>query len=109
MWQDDNGGLEIESKNGEWVVAPPIPGTFVINLGDVMQIWTDGEFSSTPHRVINRSDHDRYSIPCFVNPRWDVPVIPLLGKMEVGQDAEIYGVYQRNSWRRTFPIAQIPE
>ena len=38
LWQDDNGGLEIQSKSGEWVEAPPIPGTFIINLGDLMQI-----------------------------------------------------------------------
>ena len=52
LWQDNNGGLEVESKGGEWVVAPPIEETFVINLGDTMQIWTNGEFSSTPHRRI---------------------------------------------------------
>ena len=57
--QDDNDGLEIESKSGEWVEAPPVPATFIINLGNTMQMWTNGEFSSTPHRVINRSGTDR--------------------------------------------------
>ena len=109
LWQDDNGGLEIESKNGEWVGAPPIPGTFVINLGKVMQIWTGGEFSATPHRVINRSGTHRYSFPFFVNPRWDVPLRPMLGNAEADPEAPLYGVYQRDNWRRTFPIARIPE
>ena len=62
LWQDDNVGLEIQSKSGEWVLAPPIAETFVINIGNTMKIWMDGEFSSTPHRVINRSGVNRYSI-----------------------------------------------
>ncbi|HBK75155.1 MAG TPA: isopenicillin N synthase family oxygenase, partial [Gammaproteobacteria bacterium] len=48
--------LEIQNKNGEWVGAPPLEETFVINLGNIMQIWSNGRFSSTPHRVINRSN-----------------------------------------------------
>src|SRR6266481_3587401 len=68
LWQDDSGGLEVQSKSGEWVGAPPIDDTFVINLGAVMQIWTNGKFSATPHRVINRFGRDRYSVPLFVNP-----------------------------------------
>lgn len=107
LWQDSNGGLEIESKSGEWVVAPPIAGTFVINIGNTMQIWTDGEFSSTPHRVINRSGADRYSIPFFVNPRWDVAVLPLTRENPSGQEEENFETYQLNKWRRTFPIAGI--
>ena len=68
LWQDDSGGLEIKNKYCEWVGAPPIDETFVINIGNVMQMWTNGKFSSTPHRMINRSNRDRYSIPLFVNP-----------------------------------------
>jgi isopenicillin N synthase-like dioxygenase len=55
LWQDENGGLEVQSKSGDWVVAPPVEDAFVINLGNVMQVWTDGYFASTPHRVINRA------------------------------------------------------
>ena len=109
LWQDDNGGLEIESKNGEWVEAPPIPGTFIINLGDLMQIWSDGEFSSTPHRVINRSGADRYSIPFFANPRWNVPVKPLIGDLESDDNGESYEQYQLKNWRRIFPIAGVTD
>ncbi len=109
LWQDDNGGLEVQSKSGEWVEAPPIPGTYIINLGNTMQTWTNGYFSSTPHRVINRSGADRYSIPFFTNPRWDAPIKPLMGDTVESGDAEIYEVYQRRSWRRIFPIANVPE
>ena len=74
LWQDEGEGLEIQNKSGEWIGAPSIPDTFVINIGNVMQIWTDGRFSSTPHRVINRGGRDRYSIPFFFNANADWPM-----------------------------------
>ena len=108
LWQDDNGGLEVQSKSGEWVGAPPIADTFVINLGKIMQIWTNGRFSATPHRVINRGGRDRYSIPLFVNPDSSAMIEPLLP----GETSDFapfrYGTYQRDEWRRIFPIAKIP-
>lgn len=106
LWQDDGDGLEIQNRDGEWIGAPSIPGTFVINIGNVMQTWSGGRFSSTPHRVINRGGRDRYSIPMFVNPSHEAPVGPLLA--DSSQPAEIFGDYIRNIWRRTFPIANIP-
>tara|TARA_B100000676_G_scaffold311626_1_gene382210 strand:+ start:15471 stop:16430 length:960 start_codon:yes stop_codon:yes gene_type:complete len=108
LWQDETGGLEIESKSGEWVVAPPLPGTYVINLGNAMQIWTNGEFSSTPHRVINRYGADRYSVPFFAYPRWDTPMKPLFDDTDDDGDVEICEAYQVRKWRRIFPIANIP-
>jgi isopenicillin N synthase-like dioxygenase len=104
LWQDDNGGLEVQSRNGDWVGAPPIPGTFVINLGNVMQIWTDGRFSSTPHRVINRSGTDRYSIPLFVNPNHDAPIAPLIDVPDSVPAPQFAG-YQTDIWRKIFPVA----
>ena len=109
LWQDDNGGLEIQSKSGEWVEAPPVPGTFVLNLGNATQIWSNGEFSSTPHRVINRSGADRYSIPFFNYARWDAPMKPLINGAIDDPDADICEVYQLRHWRRIFPLANIPE
>jgi isopenicillin N synthase-like dioxygenase len=108
LWQDDNGGLEIQSKNGDWVGAPPLPDSFVINLGNVMQIWTDGRFSSTPHRVINRGGRDRYSIPLFVNPDHRAAIKPLIGPPWTSVAPFTYGQYQRDEWRRIFPVAKIP-
>ncbi len=107
LWQDDGDGLEIENKNGEWIGAPSIPDTFVINIGNVMQIWTDGRFSSTPHRVINRGGRDRYSIPFFVNPGPAAPVGPL--NELAAEPAESFAKYIQQRLRRTFPVAQIPE
>ena len=108
LWQDDSGGLEIQNKNGEWVQAPPIDGTFVINLGNVMQTWTNGRFSSTPHRVINRSNGDRISIPLFVNPGYASDIKPLVDNDDDQSPGFNYGAYQRDVWRQTFPIANIP-
>jgi isopenicillin N synthase-like dioxygenase len=108
LWQDDNGGLEVQSKSGEWVGAPPLEDTFVINLGNVMQIWTNGKFSSTPHRVINRFGRDRYSVPLFVNPNSDARIAPLIGKAMPDAAPLRYGDYQRDEWRRIFPVARIP-
>jgi len=107
LWQDNNGGLEIQSKCGEWVLAPPNPETFVINIGNTMKIWTNGVFSSTPHRVINRSGKNRYSIPFFVNPRWDVPVRPIIGDNVTESGQQNFESYQLEKWRRAFPIAGI--
>ncbi len=104
LWQDDNGGLEVQSQNGDWVGAPPIPDTFVINLGNVMQIWTGGRFSSTPHRVINRSGTDRYSIPLFVNPNYDAAIAPLTGAPD-SAPAPQFAAYQTEIWRKIFPVA----
>jgi isopenicillin N synthase-like dioxygenase len=68
LLQDGTGGLEVCTPGGQWVEAKPIDGTFVINLGDMMARWTNDYYQSTPHRVINRSGQERYSIPFF----WDI-------------------------------------
>ena len=66
--QDDVGGLEVKNKTGEWVPAPPIPDAFVMNVGDILARWSNDQFVSTPHRVINRSGRERYSQPFFFDP-----------------------------------------
>jgi isopenicillin N synthase-like dioxygenase len=65
--QDPVGGLELRKRDGEWIGAPFIPGTLVVNLGDLFQRWTNDIYRSNPHRVINRSGRERYSIPTFFN------------------------------------------
>lgn len=72
--QDENGGLEVQTRAGDWVEATPIPGTFVVNIGDSVMRWTNDRFVSTPHRVINRSGRDRISLPYFVNADYDAVI-----------------------------------
>ena len=74
LWQDPVGGLQVRNKAGQWIAAPPVPGTFVVNLGDFMARWTNDRFASTPHRVVNRSGVERYSIPVFLDPDHDTVV-----------------------------------
>jgi isopenicillin N synthase-like dioxygenase len=61
-------GLEIRTADERWVVAPVLPGHFLVNTGDLLRLWTNEVFLSTPHRVINSSNVDRDSIPFFFNP-----------------------------------------
>jgi isopenicillin N synthase-like dioxygenase len=79
--QDAQGGLEVQMPDGQWVAAPPIEGTFVVNLGDMMPRWTNDHYRSNPHRVINasRSGAPRYSIPFFFEPNYEASIDPMPG------------------------------
>lgn len=71
--QDDVGGLEVRDLDGNWVDAPPLPGTFVVNIGDMLEKMSGGLFRSTPHRAKNPSStRGRLSFPFFYDPSWDV-------------------------------------
>jgi isopenicillin N synthase-like dioxygenase len=71
--QDDNGGLQVKSQSS-WIDAPPIPGTFVCNIGDMLDRLTGGRYRSTPHRVIGTRAADRLSWPFFFDPGFDADV-----------------------------------
>ena len=77
LYQDPIGGLQVRDRNGEWVVAHPIEGTLVVNIGDLMARWTNNLFKSTPHRVINQSGRQRLSIGIFVDPNYETEVVPI--------------------------------
>ncbi len=74
LWQDDVGGLQVRNRSGQWIDAPPIEDTFVINIGDMMERWSNDLFVSTPHRVVNASGRERYSIPVFYDPDFETIV-----------------------------------
>lgn len=73
LGQDGRGGLQVQTPAG-WVDVPSSPGTFVCNLGDMLERLTGGRYRSTPHRVRNAADDDRLSFPFFLDPSWDAPV-----------------------------------
>lgn len=81
LWQDQQGGLEVQPLDGQWIQAPPIPSTFVINIANLMQRWTNDQYRSTPHRAVNRSGVDRTSVPFFFNaaPETVVECVPTCG------------------------------
>jgi isopenicillin N synthase-like dioxygenase len=65
---DGVGGLQVRRRDGAWVEAPPIPGTFVCNIGDCLMRWSNDTYVSTPHRVTSPRGRDRYSIAFFLDP-----------------------------------------
>lgn len=77
LWQDDNGGLEVlERQSKTWIAATPIPGTLVVNVADLLQRWTNDRYTSTPHRVLNKSGRERFSIATFYDPDFKAVVDP---------------------------------
>jgi isopenicillin N synthase-like dioxygenase len=83
--QDDSGGLQVAAPEG-WIDAPPIPGTLVCNIGDMLDRLTGGWYRSTPHRVRNLSDHGRLSFPFFLDPGFAAEVPPLPARAAAGDD-----------------------
>jgi polar amino acid transport system ATP-binding protein len=79
LWQDDVGGLQVKTREG-WVEAPPVPQSFVCNIGDMLDRMTGGLYRSTPHRVaLNTSGRDRLSMPFFFDPNFEARVRPIAG------------------------------
>ena len=76
LWQDASGGLEIKTKSG-WVEATPIPGSFVCNVGDMLDRLTGGRYVSVPHRVKHQGDRDRLSFAFFFDPNFNAAVKPI--------------------------------
>jgi len=77
LWQDQVQALQVLNTNKQWIDAVPIPGSFVVNLGDQFARWTNDVFQSTVHRAVNRSGVERYSIPLFFGTDYDVELNPL--------------------------------
>lgn len=98
--QDEIGGLQVQTPSGNWIDAPKIPGTFVVNVGDMLHRWSNGQLLSTPHRVINRSGMARYSCPFFYDPNVAAEIAPLpscVGPREAPKfEPVIYGSFLRS-------------
>ena len=77
--QDEIGGLQVQTREGEWIDVPKLEGSFVVNVGDMLSRYTNGLLRSTPHRVINKSGKERFSCPFFFDPHTNAVVQPLEG------------------------------
>jgi isopenicillin N synthase-like dioxygenase len=113
--QDDAGGLQVRSRS-RWIEAPPIPGSFVCNIGDMLDRMTGGRYRSTPHRVYNRSRRDRLSLPFFFDPNFFAEIRAIdLGASVLDDSADrwdrasvhafqgTYGEYILNKVAKVFP------
>lgn len=83
--QDDVPALEVLNPDGQWVDAPPQPGTLVCNVGQYLERQTNGRFPATVHRVRNRTGRERYSLPFFLTPDPDVDLTVLASCLYPGE------------------------
>jgi isopenicillin N synthase-like dioxygenase len=105
LLQDDLGGLEVKNKRDEWIRVPPLKGSYVINLGEMMECWTNGMFMATPHRVINTGGRGRYSVPFFMNPDYDAEIVPFGPPMGKGRFDRLHaGKHLYDTYQRIWPV-----
>ena len=111
--QDEQGGLEVYSRDNEWIQAPHIADSLVVNIGDLMACWTNNQFTSTAHRVLNLSGQDRYSIPMFYNPGFDTVAQCLPSCSSESNPPQYepihYGEYVSRIYDRIFSNQQVKE
>jgi isopenicillin N synthase-like dioxygenase len=98
LHQDEIGGLQVRDINGTWLDAPPVENSFVVNIGDLMQRWTNDRYKSTPHRVISpEGSQTRFSMPFFVEPDFDTPVTTLDSCLSPGEKSR-YPTINAGDW-----------
>ncbi|MGR5222361.1 isopenicillin N synthase family dioxygenase [Vibrio parahaemolyticus] len=98
LYQDNIGGLQVQDVNGTWLDAPPVANSFVVNIGDLMQRWTNNRYKSTPHRVVSPTDNiTRFSMPFFVEPDFDTPVTTLDSCLSPGETSR-YPTITAGDW-----------
>ncbi|XP_031121829.1 feruloyl CoA ortho-hydroxylase F6H1-3 [Ipomoea triloba] len=105
LLQDQIGGLYVRKLDSDtWVHVPPINGAIVINVGDALQILSNGRYKSIEHRVIANGSNNRISVPIFVNPRPNDIIGPLPEVLESGEKAVyknvLYSDYVKHFFRK---------
>ncbi|KAG8492489.1 hypothetical protein CXB51_009752 [Gossypium anomalum] len=69
LYQNEVNGLQIQSKDGEWINMKPSPNSFIVLIGESLSVWLNGRLPSPPHRVMMKGNEDRYSLGLFTRPR----------------------------------------
>lgn len=110
LLQDDIGGLEVRNADGKWISAPPIPGTYIVNLGEMLPVITNDRYKATFHRVLNNTtDKTRYSCPTFCDPEYFYKVKCAPTILEHDGEAKYpemtAGEHLRAQFEKTFGIA----
>ncbi len=110
--QDGTAGLEVRKRDGGWIEVPPTAGTFVCNIGDCLMRWTNDVYTSTPHRVVNRSGRERYSVAYFGDPNSDALVECLPSCLAPGETQKYppisYAEYLRSRYDATYTVTAKP-
>ncbi|WP_406631586.1 isopenicillin N synthase family dioxygenase [Amycolatopsis sp. WGS_07] len=89
LHQDEVGGLQVQASDGGWIDAAPVPGSFVVNIGEMLEIATQGYLTATRHRVVSPpAGTERFSVPFFLGPRLDAVVEPLVLPPELAAEAK---------------------
>lgn len=105
--QDPSGGLEVLNKLDQWIPAPPIPGSFIINIGRTLELWSGGRFTATRHHVVNRGGAPRYSMPIFMTPDYDMVVTPLGSEAKEDTPSFRVGYEQLATFQRIWPAPAV--
>jgi isopenicillin N synthase-like dioxygenase len=103
--QDEVGGLEVRRRDGVWISAPPVPGSYTINVGDMLMWLSNGRYLSNYHRVKNRAGCERFSVPFFMNPNRDAVIAPLPELVPQGAEPSYPPVHAGELMARFYPDA----
>jgi isopenicillin N synthase-like dioxygenase len=102
---DKVGGLLVKLRDSEeWIEVDAPDDALVVNIGDMLELWSGGYFVSTPHKVVNMSGSERYSFPYFVVPRFDAVVAPIKDPQPGFERSSVHvGDVSRAVWRSNWP------
>lgn len=104
--QDDVGGLQVQTPAGHWVDVPPRDDAFVVNVGDMLHRLSNGMLLSTPHRVINATGRERYSVPFFFDPHVSSEIAPLPGTGQAKFASLNFGEFLRGELEASYDTHQ---
>jgi isopenicillin N synthase-like dioxygenase len=97
--QDEVGGLEVRRKDGKWIGIKPQRDAFVINVGDLFQVWSNDKYKSVEHRVVVNENKARFSVPFFFNPSQSTNVAPV--PQLLGENLPLYRQYNWGEFLNT--------
>ncbi|MDG1771251.1 MAG: 2-oxoglutarate and iron-dependent oxygenase domain-containing protein [Luminiphilus sp.] len=108
LFPDPVGGLWLRPREQDnWLEVVAAEDTLIVNIGDLLELWSGGYFVSTPHKVVNQSGQERYSFPFFTVPRHDVSVAPLITPQAgFNREPVPVGSVSREVWRTNWPDTQ---